>query len=158
MLTLTPHPPLRPRTVPYEPTLEQQQQAYARAERRALHWQLHNLFLTETPESAFDGKMNLPPERSESEIGCELTSAFVGWLMTHTIPEHAEMQRRRVLFAILQRLAREQPDLSLIVLEHSRTHAPFRVLAKRFGIGNDLVSAGYAEALTLMLKWLAQKT
>ena len=120
MLTLTPHPPLRPRTVPYEPTLEQQQQAYARAERRALHWQLHTLFLTETPESAFDGKMNLPPERSESEIGCEFTSAFVGWLMTHTIPEHAEMQRRRVLFAILQRLAREQPDLSLIVLEHSR--------------------------------------
>jgi hypothetical protein len=134
----------------------QQADAHARARRRALHYQLHDLFglVTQQTEETFSGKMNLPPEKSESVTGCSLTAPFVSWLETHQIPDPIEHRRRRQLASALDRLARERPDLSLIVVEHSSTHTSLTKLAERWHVGTRATTEGYADALDLMLDWL----
>jgi hypothetical protein len=149
-------PRLYPRPVRHEPTEQQQRDSFARARRRALHLQLHDLYryAEAATEDTFSGKMNLPPERSESETGCSLTVPFVGWLDTHELSDPTETRRRRQLFTALARLVHERPDLSLIVVEHSRTHTSLTELARRWHVGTRTTTEGFAEGLDLMLGWL----
>lgn len=160
MVSAVTHPPLRPRPVIYSPTLEQQQADFARARRKALHAQLHDLFLSGEPctEDVFGGKMNLPPERSESETGCSLTHPFVSWLETHEVPDQSDARHRRLLFAALSRLAHERPDISLVIVEHSRSHTPLRKLAERWHRGTDKIGQEFAEGLNLILEWLGDSS
>lgn len=150
------HQPLRPRTIHHEPTLEQQRQTFARARRRALEWRLHDLFLpyASATEDVYGGKMNLPPERSDSETGCSLTHPFVEWLGNHALRDSLEDRRRRELWTALHRLAREREDLATVVVEHARTHARYSALATRWGVAPGTVSQAHAEGLDLLLGWL----
>lgn len=153
---MSPRPPLRPRRITYEPTPQQQEEAFARARRRALHFELHDLFSQSTvaTEDTFGGRMNLPPEKSESVTGCELTRQFVGWLETHEIPDGTDHARRRALFAALHRLDGCRPDLCMIVVEHSRTHCSWGQLAQRWGTDRNAVSKEYNEGLSLLMSYL----
>lgn len=145
-----------PRPIVREDTPEQMQADLARAHRKAIHWQLHELFALADAvlEETFGGKMNLPPERSESETGCSLTQPFLVWLETHELPDPTEARRRRQLWQAFQRLQRERPDICLIVETHARTHASLTGLASRWRVGNKTVIEGYAAGLDLMLGWL----
>ena len=151
--------PVYPRPIVREDTPEQQAEAFARARRRALHLQLHDLFAyTDNPsEDTFGGKMNLPPEKSDSSTGCSLTHPFVSWLETHELPDVTETKRRRRLFTALARLAHEREDLSMVVVEHSRTHTSLNELAKRWRVSNHATTEGFAEGLDLMLVWLGSE-
>jgi len=144
--------------VHHELTVQEQTDTFARARRRALHLSLHDLYalVEAVVEETFSGKMTLPPELSESEIGCSLTHPFLGWLETHKLPDPTEARRQRLLWSALGRLKVTRPDLHLIVETHSQTHTSLRRLAERWHVGAQKVGEDYAEGLDSLLEYLRE--
>lgn len=148
-------PPLYPRAVP--PTPEQLAERHARSSRRALRLRLCALFTQgETQkDEIFSGKMNLPPDRGESAIGCELAPPFVGYLETGRVPDYSAQRERRQLWLALDRLQVEQPDLHLIVVDHLRGRVTLRHLARRWNTDRGRLGRDFRDALDLLLAFLA---